>query len=68
MNPELIALDRLLAKHDWTYEYSDDHSAWKRGRQERDAINAEKCRLISEGVATAEELTVLMDKYGPKNT
>jgi hypothetical protein len=68
MNPELIALDQLLAKHDWTYEYSDDHSAWKRGRQERDAINAEKRRLISEGVATAEELTVLMAKYGPKNT
>jgi len=68
MNPELITLDRLLAKHDWTHEYSDDHSAWKRGRQERDAINAEKCRLISEGVVTAEELTVLMAKYGPKNT
>jgi hypothetical protein len=68
MNPALIALNRLLAKHDWTYEYSDDHSAWKRGRQERDAINTEKCRLISEGVATAEELTVLMDKYDPKNT
>jgi len=68
MNPELIALDRLLAKHDWTHEYSDDHSAWKRGRQERDAINAEKHRLISQGVVTAEELTVLMAKYGPKNT
>ena len=66
MNPELIALDRLLAKHDWTYEYSDDYSAWKRGRQERDAINAEKCRLISQDVATAEELAELMDKYRPK--
>lgn len=22
----------LLSKHDWTYEYSDDHRVWKRGR------------------------------------
>lgn len=25
----------LLAQHDWNYEYSDDHTAWKRGRDER---------------------------------
>ena len=66
MNPELIALERLLSNHDWQFEYSDDHSVWKRGMIERKVIHAEQLRLISEGVATAEELTVLMDKYCPK--
>lgn len=67
MNEHLITLDRLLAFHDWTYEYSDDHSAWTRGRRERDAIDAEQKRLISEGLADATELVALADKYRPKN-
>lgn len=25
----------LLHSHDWNYEFSDDHSVWKRGREER---------------------------------
>ena len=67
MNKHLITLDRLLAFHDWTYEYSDDHSAWTRGVRERDAINAEQKRLLSEGLADATELVALADKYRPKN-
>ena len=67
MNEHLITLDRLLAFHDWTYEYSDDHSAWTRGRRERDAIDAEQKRLISEGLADVTELVALADKYRPKN-
>ena len=67
MNPELTTLDRLLAFHDWTYEYSDDHSAWTRGVRERDAINAEQKRLLSEGLADATELVALADRYRPKN-
>jgi hypothetical protein len=66
MKEALINLDRLLAHHDWYYNYSDDHSVWTRGTRERDAINAEQRRLISEGLATADELIVLADKYRPK--
>lgn len=66
MNPELITLDRLLAFHDWHFDHSDDHSVWQRGMAEHKAIHAKQIRLISEGVATAEELTELMDKYRPK--
>ena len=66
MNPELTTLDRLLAFHDWYYEYSDDHSAWNRGVRERDAINAEQKRLLALGLATAEEVIALTDKYRPK--
>ena len=66
MNENLTTLDRLLAFHDWTYEYSDDHSAWTRGVRERDAINAEQKRLLSEGLADPTELVALADKYRPK--
>ena len=66
MNEALINLDRLLAIHDWYYNYSDDYTVWTRGQIERGAIDAEQRRLISEGVATAEELIVLADKYRPK--
>lgn len=66
MNEALINLDRLLAHHDWYYNYSDDYTVWTRGQIEREAINAEQRRLISEGLATADELIVLADKYRPK--
>lgn len=66
MKEALINLDRLLTHHDWYYDYCDDHSVWTRGTRERDAINAEQRRLISEGLATADELIVLADKYRPK--
>ena len=67
MNPELITLDRLLAFHDWHYEFTDDHSAWTRGVRERDAIRAEQKRLIHEGLFTAGELIAFTNKYRPKN-
>ena len=67
MNEALTTLAQLLARHDWTYEYSDDHSQWKRGQRERDAINAEQKRLIHEGLVTVEEITALTDKYRPKS-
>jgi len=30
----------LLCAHDWYYEFSDDHSVWRRGHRERTKINA----------------------------
>ena len=66
MNENLINLDRLLQFHDWSYEFSDDHSVWKRGTAERKAINQEQQRLISNGLATVEEVLELTQKYAPK--
>ena len=31
-------LRQMLLNHDWTYNYSDDHRAWTKGQEERDAI------------------------------
>jgi hypothetical protein len=67
MNNALVTLERLLATHDWQYNYSDDYSAWKRGQRERDTINAEQSRLTSNALATSEEITALADRYRPKN-
>lgn len=66
MNDSLTALEGLLARHDWYYEYSDDYNAWGRGRDQRAAINNEQRRLIAEGLATADEITALTDRYRPK--
>ena len=68
MNDHLINLDRLLQFHDWSHEFSDDHSQYIRGRDERDAINKEQRRLISAGVVSTEEIVELTDKYRPKNS
>jgi hypothetical protein len=66
MNENLVNLDRLLQFHDWSYEFSDDHRVWKRGTDERNAINQEQKRLISNGLATIEEVQELTQKYAPK--
>ena len=67
MNPELDTLKQLLASHDWYYDYSDDHSAWCRGRDHGQTIQAEKQRLARECLATQEEIAALVDQYRPKN-
>jgi hypothetical protein len=36
----LSRLKRMLATHDWYFDYSDDHSVWQRGVDERKAIKA----------------------------
>ena len=66
MNENLVNLDQLLKSHDWYYDYSDDYSAWTRGRDDRNAINQEQKRLISTGLATVEEVQKLTQKYAPK--
>jgi len=37
MNP-MYVYTKALSFHDWHYEYSDDHSVWVRGKDERAAL------------------------------
>jgi len=67
MNPELATLKTLLAHHDWTYDRSDDYTAWTRGQTEARVIQAEKNRLARECLATEEEIVALDAKYRLKN-
>jgi hypothetical protein len=66
MNEHLTTLEGLMARHDWLYDYCDDYTVWCRGRDQRAAINSLQRQLIADGMATAEEITVLTDKYKPK--
>lgn len=66
MNEHLLPLDKLLQFHDWYFDYSDDHSVWKRGMMELDIINQEQKRLIHSGLATSEEILELTNKHRPK--
>ena len=66
MNESLAVLKKLLQFHDWYFDYSDDHSVWKKGMAERSAINQEQKRLINNGLATEEEVQELTQKYAPK--
>jgi|TARA_R110002074_G_scaffold307389_3_gene478249 hypothetical protein len=31
---------KLLTDHDWTYNYSDDHRAWEKGKNESHRLQA----------------------------
>jgi len=64
MNPELATLKTLLAHHDWTYDRSDDYTAWTRGQTEARAIQAEVKRLRDLG--HSDEVNALVVKYAPK--
>jgi len=66
MNEPLVILEKLLQTHDWYFDYSDDHSVWKKGMTERSAINQEQKRLVELGLATTEEVQELTQKYVPK--
>lgn len=35
----------LLQSHDWSYEFSDDHSAWRKGKAERDRLHLMRSKL-----------------------
>jgi len=65
MNEPLVILEKLLQTHDWYFDYSDDHSVWKKGMTERSAINQEQKRLVELGLATTEEVQELTQKYVP---
>jgi len=46
----LQEFDTLLARHDWYYNYSDDHRVWHRGEASVQQINS--ARKLSESHET----------------
>lgn len=42
---EIDQYKQRLSSHDWSYEYSDDHSVWSRGRDERQRLSAQARQL-----------------------
>lgn len=50
MSPELAQANYIakLRAHDWSFEYSDSHSVWQRGRASLGELQALQCRLDSD--------------------
>ena len=58
-----LSLDKMLKAHDWTYEYSDDHRYWERGRKEMSIINDK----IKELGGWSQKIVNKYNKYAPKS-
>lgn len=58
---QLLELESMLKKHDKYYDYSDDHSVYKKGEAEYNAI----CNLSSQLkiAGYTEEVQELFKKY-----
>jgi hypothetical protein len=54
--PSLNVFWRMLCNHDWTFDYSDDHSVWRRGTAELSAIQ----EVVEAG---GEEYKKLFEDY-----
>jgi hypothetical protein len=59
----LQALEQKLKAHDWYYDYSDDGSVYRRGRDQSDEIHKLSRQLAAAGQEA--EVTVLFKKYSP---
>lgn len=58
---QLSQLESMLKKHDKYYDYSDDHSVYKKGQREYDAIRSLSNQLKIAGYT--EEVQELFKKY-----
>lgn len=59
LTPEQENYVRHLKSHDWYYEYSDDHSVWKRGCTERDRL-----RLLQKDLDPTGDI---WNEHAPEN-
>jgi len=51
-------LIEMLRRHDWTYQYADDPSAWRRGKESSKAIQKEARKLGSDGAYIVEQASI----------
>ena len=51
----------MLEKHDWTYNYSDDHRAWVKGKEQSDEIRRQMD--ICCGLGLSAEANELYEEY-----
>ncbi len=53
-----------LQSHDWFFDFSDDHSVWTRGRDERSSLVAMAKRLVAQGMDSIE-VSQLWNEFAP---
>ena len=54
-----------LKSHDWFFDFSDDHSVWTRGRDERDSLVAMGKHLVATKEMTSAQVANLWNKFAP---
>jgi hypothetical protein len=65
-HPDLLQLKTLLQHHDWYYQYSDDHKAWDKGKNQADEIRRQMD--ICCGLGLSNEANALYEEHNPSNT
>lgn len=60
---KLKEFERALQGHDWYFDYTDDHSVWRRGWDQSVRINELRDELTKSGAAEAAEQ--LWQQYCP---
>lgn len=55
----LTQLQDALRRHDWYYDYSDDHSVWCRGRDNAQLIGRLRAQASNAGLADQAEALYL---------
>jgi|TARA_R100000084_G_scaffold89732_2_gene43810 hypothetical protein len=64
-NKELLSkFTNALRSHDWFFDFSDDHSVWTRGRDERSALVAMAKHLVAQGMDSIE-VAKLWNEFAP---
>lgn len=58
MSGDIKKLIDLLRQHDWTYQYADDPSAWRKGNKSSKAIQKEARKLGSYGAYIVEQASI----------
>ena len=57
----------MLKSHDWTYQYSDDHSVWQRGQAESDAISG-MMKILDPDMKIYKKYSPFHDEEKTENT
>lgn len=57
--PSLNEFWKMLRNHDWTYEYSDDGSVWRRGQKQYDEIQ----NAVKNGTSEHRDLFYQYSEY-----
>ena len=65
INDLLTEFTNDLKAHDWFYDYSDDHSIWTRGRNERKQLQNVANTLVKTKQASTDQIAELWNTYAP---
>ena len=63
-NDMLTNFENALKSHDWFFDFSDDHSVWLRGRDEREFLRATAKQLVANGMDSIE-VANLWNEFAP---